>query len=496
MTTISLAERCLVEAVVRNGSPDLLAHRIDPTFEFQPHVSVMADAVRRCVLRPDGRLIIVCPPRHGKSHLVARWTVLWALQVLGTSRVVLASYGADLAKVSGRFGRNAIVEHGPDLGLALAADSSSASEWSTTAGGSLYSCGVGGGLTGRGADLLLVDDLVKDPEDARSWRARQRVWDWWTSVAMTRLQPGASVICIGTRWHEDDNIGRALAADAAGDGDGWEVVHLQAVAEEGHPDPLGRRPGEALCPAWYPLESLDMVRRRDPHVWDALYQGRPSPPEGDAFKRHRWATVNELPADARLIRFVDLAATEGGGDETAMALVGMGADGQVFLVDMVAGRWGPSELEKVLQSTMRADALKWGSRVRFQIEVEGGASGKALVELWIRGLLSGLDVTGSQPTTAKENRILPFAAQQGIGNVAVVTQWSDDAGGPGVGGFVAPAWMDAFVEQAAAWPHGAHDDQLDAAAGAFMALASFRPRVRKHVRITRAKGSLPSSTFG
>jgi hypothetical protein len=172
----------------------------------------IADGTRRNVL-------INMPPRRGKSRRAARWGPLWYLRRFPTRRVVVASYGAQLADEHGRWCRDMIEQHSGqpgtiDLGLRLDASSSAANRWDLAGHpsnpGGMRTVGVGGALTGRGAHLLIVDDPVKDAETADSPIYRFRLWEWWTQVALTRLEPGGQVIVIQTRWHLKDLAGQLL----------------------------------------------------------------------------------------------------------------------------------------------------------------------------------------------------------------------------------------------------------------------------------------------
>ena len=191
------------------------------------------------------RLAIFCPPRHSKSELASRRFPAWYLGRHPDHQIICCSYGDELAMDFGRNVRD-IVE-GSEYrhlfpGTSIRRDSRSAERWQTAQGGVYVSAGVGSGITGRGAHIALIDDPIKNREEADSETHRRRVWDWFTNVLYTRLMPGGAVILIMTRWHEDDLGGRLLEAEEAG-GDKWDIVNLPALARAD--DPLGRMPGEA-----------------------------------------------------------------------------------------------------------------------------------------------------------------------------------------------------------------------------------------------------------
>jgi hypothetical protein len=223
-------------------TPGALAVQLTPTTRKTRALELIDEALVEVFAEPDGRLIITMPPQEGKSTRVAKDFPLWALEQNPELRVVTASYGQSLANRNGRAIRNAITSH-PELGLAIASDAGAVHEWSLAGHeGGVLSVGIGAGVTGRPADLLIVDDPIKDRKEADSKTYRQAVWDWWTDSASTRLAPGAPVVVILTRWHEDDLAGRLLAAE---DGDLWRVLNIPAQAEDAN-DPLARAPGEFM----------------------------------------------------------------------------------------------------------------------------------------------------------------------------------------------------------------------------------------------------------
>ena len=231
------------------------------------------------------RLIIQMPPRHSRSLTVTVRFPGWWLGKNPDKRVVLAAHTASLAQTFSRQVRNEFESFAPEVwGLRIADDSASVERWSVKGRqGGMVAVGVGGPLTGQGADLLLVDDAVKNFEEAQSRTAKEFVWDWYRSVARTRLHPGGAIIVIMTRWSEDDLAGRLISEAKAG-GEQWTVLSLPAIAEEG--DPLGRDVGEALWPQRFSHEELMAIKTAlGSYVWNSLYQPRPTRQEGAVFQR-------------------------------------------------------------------------------------------------------------------------------------------------------------------------------------------------------------------
>ena len=208
------------------------------------------------------RLMIFMPPRHGKSELASKRFPAWCLGRNPKRQIIAASYNSDLASDFGRNVRNIVAE--PEFGqvfrnVGLAPDSQAANRMNTNHGGTYVAAGVGTAVTGRGADIALIDDPFKDREEADSQRRRDVVWDWYRSTLFTRLMPGGAVVVILTRWHEDDLAGRLLEAE----GDQWTVLSMPAI----------NNAGEALWPEWYDVDALARIKATiGQREWSALYQ--------------------------------------------------------------------------------------------------------------------------------------------------------------------------------------------------------------------------------
>ena len=254
---------------------------------------------------------------------------MWYLGQAGHERreIISAAYGDKLAvQIFGRRLRNLMQmrEHldvFPEL--RLSPDSKAADLWHTTAGGVFVGAGVGGGITGFGAHILLIDDPVKGYEDAQSLTIREKCWNWFTYDAYTRVMDNGAIVIIGTRWHEDDVIGRILREMEAG-GDQYEVINFPAIDEQ----------GRALWPDRYPVEYLDKRRRLDERMFNCLYQGNPVPDEGNYFKRAHIQRYSELPKDVRFYGASDYAVTSQGGDYTVHLVVAVDVQGRIYVVDM------------------------------------------------------------------------------------------------------------------------------------------------------------------
>lgn len=252
-----------------------------------PHLRLIQqhlEAMERDELR---RLMIFVPPRHGKSELATIRYPVWRLEREPAMRVIVGAYNQALAS---RFSRKA--RRIAEGRFALSQERSAADDWETPAGGGLRAVGVGSGVTGHGAQLIVIDDPVKSREEAESPAYRERVWSWYTDDLYTRLEPRGQAILIQTRWHEADLAGRILNSDDAGS---WTVVSLPAEAEAN--DPLGRPLGAALCPERYDLDALASIKTvLGEYGYAALYQQRPAPAGGAIFKREWWDDANRFDA--------------------------------------------------------------------------------------------------------------------------------------------------------------------------------------------------------
>lgn len=353
-------------------SPGSMALILTDGREMQAaHLALIDDLFKRIARGEQVKALITMPPRHGKSRRAARWAPLWFLARHPDRRVMIASYSADLADDHGRWIRDAINAYGKQLGLALHAGSKAANRFDLAdpdtgerLDGGLVTAGVGGGLTGKGAHLAIVDDPIKDAADAESPTMRRRLWDWWTSVLNTRIEPGGSILVIQTRWHEQDLAGRILEGQDLSD---WTILDLPAIADS-EDDPLGREIGQALWPKRYALKALEKIRRAvGERVWWSLYQQKPRPLEGGVWK-WPWITDNRITPVAfkgvdlsRVIVSVDTAGGEGDThDETGITGAGRTTDGHFYVLadkskNMGADTWGLEACRLAIE--LQADAF-------------------------------------------------------------------------------------------------------------------------------------------
>ena len=405
--------------------------------------------------RRTKRLIVTEPPRHGKSELISRYFPAWYLGIFPDERIILTSYEADFAASWGRKARDTVEEFGGELfGIRVRQDSSAANRWDIEGhSGGMVTAGAGGPITGRGGNVIIIDDPFKNAEEANSKRIRDKVWEWYQSTLYTRLEPGGAIIIVMTRWHEDDLVGRLLNPEY-GEVEDWEIINLPAVAEEG--DVLGREPGEALWPERYDLAELKRIKKTvGSYWWNALYQQRPSPPEGSIIKREWWRFYKEPPSNLdEVIQSWDCSFKE---TATGSYVVGQvwgrkGAD--KYLLDQFRAR---VDFTETLRAIKRLSA-KWPA-ARLKL-VEEAANGPAVIAA-LRSEVPG--IVAVRPRGSKEARLHAVSPDIEAGNVYL------PSGAP---------WVHDYIEELVAFPSGANDDQVDATSQALERLTR---------RLTRAE---------
>jgi hypothetical protein len=317
----------------RPSSPAELARQLDPTFKVTPTIRLLSDAAVRSITRPDQRDVITTPPRTGKSQLMVIWTAVWALMRDPDMLIVVAAYADDLAQEHSRKARRIIQEHHEFLGLRVASDKSAVGRWTVEGRrGGMLAAGILSGITGMGADLLLVDDPVKNMQEADSAAYRRRVVAEFRSTLMTRLHPGGSAVVIQTRWHELDLAGVLLGEEAGR----WRHVNVPAIAAVGVPDALGRSPGVAMVSALGRSagEFVELRRQVGERTWWALFQGVPSAPEGGLVKRDWfdcWRLRVAPQSPVRTVVGVD-PSDSGSGDSCGIVAASLSSDGVVAVI--------------------------------------------------------------------------------------------------------------------------------------------------------------------
>jgi predicted phage terminase large subunit-like protein len=451
------------DMVARTATPGLFAQYVSGgKWELRPHLAhldrILTDAITH---RGPDRLIVNMPPRHGKSWLTSKYLPAWYLGTFPDRRVMLSGYGKVFGKVWGAAALHELSTNA-ELFELLVPPRQNPMHWEIPGRlGGMWTSSVGGAMTGLGADLLIIDDPIKHAKEADSETYRESIWNWWQTTARTRLEPGGVIIIVLTRWHEDDLAGRILSGrfvsqEDAAFADKWHVVSFPALAEKR--DELGREVGDALWPERYSVPMLRQIKGgTTPRVWQAMYQQNPQPLEGGMLSRGDWRIVYTLPDLEYVhnwVRYWDKAGTEDAGDFSAGVLM-CEFRGAFYVVDVQRGQWGAAKREAIILATAHRDRAAYGQSVETWVEQEPGSSGKESAENTAKNL-AGFIVFIDKVTGEKVVRAGPLATQQQMNNVFLLH---------------AP-WNEAFIVEAAGFPHGTHDDQVDAAGGAFNKLAA------------------------
>jgi predicted phage terminase large subunit-like protein len=424
------------------------------------HHVALINALQRVTDGAVDRLMVQMPPGAAKSTFASVMFPAFWLAAKPRDEVIAVSHTASLAEHFGRKLRSFISEHGAGFGLSFEANSRSATRFGVATGGQYFATGIRGPITGRRADLILIDDPVKTWAEADSRAAREAVYDWYRAELLSRLKPGGRIVLVMTRWHEDDLAGLLSRHD----GD-WTELRFPALAEAG--DPLGRAVGEALWPDWEDAASL--LRKRasvGERVFSALYQQRPISDEARLFAIAKLTVAAEVPAVVRTVRAWDLAASVAVGrrdpDWTVGLKLGMLADARLVVLDVVRLRVGPTDVEQVLIDTARAD----GATTTIALAQDPGQAGISQVAHFKRRL-AGFNVISSPETGSKLVRASPAAAMIGSGQLFVLDR----------------PWTQALVAEIQAFPDGDKDDQVDALSRAVATIAAI-PTVSRVVRHT------------
>lgn len=439
------------------ATPGALARALDPTTVQTPALDLIDQFIVDLLNTPGGRGIITMPPQEGKTERAVRRTCEFCLKRKPDTRIAIASNEQQLARRSGRTIRDDIRQHPQQMGLTIRRDLAGQTEWGLAGyKGGVFSVGIGGGLTGRAVDVLVIDDPIKNPEQAESADYRDKVWEWWQFVASTRLAPGAPVLLILTRWHQDDLAGRLLKAE---DGHRWKVLRIPAQADHdpdaGEVDPLGREPGEFLESArGRTSEEWEQIKvEKGSRAWAALYQGRPSPLTGGMFPRTVWQQYDRPLWTIRddgsrvvtgyddMLASWDLTFKDTAGTDMVVGQVWMRRGADAYLLDQVRGRM---DFVKTC-AVFREFSARWPQALVKLVEDK--ANGPAVIASLSRIVPGIIPEEPHGSKSARASAVSPLAEAKNV--------WLPSPE-------IAP-WVGEFIEEAAGFLAGAaHDDQVDA----------------------------------
>jgi predicted phage terminase large subunit-like protein len=420
------------------------------TWKPASHLLLLEEKLIALKKRKLKRLIVSMPPRHGKSSFLSLYFPAWYLFRNPTHKIILTSYEADFASSWGRKVRDIFLEFGREWGREIREDSQAVYRWELKTGGGMYTAGVGGPITGKGGDLIIVDDPIKNAEEANSKTMREKLWDWYKSTLYTRLEPNGILIVIATRWHEDDLIGRLIKTEK----NDWEILNLPAIAEEDEDYGIfKRKKGEALWPERYPVEELLKIKASiGDYWWNALYQGHPSPYGGGLFKREYFRYYESKGtyfllhgeqdklvslADCTIIQTVDLATSlKEKADYFVIGTFAITQSKDIIVLDIYRERCEGPEQKIIIKNLYE----------RFKPAYIGIESVQYQVALAQDLQHEGYPVKKLISKEDKWSRALGIATRYQAGKVYHPIQSS---------------WLNDFEEELLLFPVGEHDDQVD-----------------------------------
>lgn len=398
------------------------------------------------------RLIVTLPPRAGKSELVSRKFPAWFLGRNPQKSFIFGTYNDEFATEFGaevRFLMRSPYYQQVFPGIAFRRGEQAAGRQKLQQGGSLYFAGRGTAMTGRGADLIVLDDLLKDRIEADSEIIRKQTWDWFNSVVATRqADDKARIVIVTTRWHEDDLVGRLTDPQNVKynevEADKWMVINIPAIAKED--DPLGRAQGELLWPERFPQEELDSHKRRDARMFYALYQQSPTVEDGDLFKREffRYVKTEHRPEALRMYCASDHAVSSDG-DYTAIVTIGVDRDDNIWVVDVWRRRANALDVvEQMIRTARTYRPVLWWAEKGHISKALGPFLRKRMAET-----TTYFAVHEQTPSKDKPTRSMSIRGRLEQGKVIFPTH--------------AP-WLVEFESELLKFPFGTHDDQVDALA--------------------------------
>ncbi len=476
---------------------------MNPNFRIYRHQQIIARYLTQVIeyvetrgLSGIGRLMIETQPQVGKSLVASNLFPAWALGNHPDWKFILTSYNDSRAQGNSKavrdlvndpryrniFGDKSTKGEEP---VKLSSDSRSVGEWSLAAPhhGGVFSAGVGGGITGRSAHVVLIDDPFKSREEAESEGRRDLVADWYESQVYSRQQAGMAIILFHTRWSADDLAGRMIRSMVTNPAaDKWEVLAMPALAlgAEDYPadvesqrklmldgvylplvDPLERAAGEALCPEMLSREMLENIRdNMNIYNWQSLYQQMPFIRSGGKFKRNWFSVVDKLPDDVRFVKSVwywDQAGSSGAGDYSVGVLMGLDTERRIWVLLVIRGQWSTYERRNQMRLAYLTARERFGSRLpvaQLWHPQDPGSAGLDSARDTNKAL-AGLPAHFEPVSGDKETRADPWSSALEADNVRLLKA----------------SWNQAFIDEHLSFPKGRNDDQVDAASSAYNKLS-------------------------
>lgn len=423
--------------LARRYYEDYVVHVHRGEYKHFRHTELVCKALQPIAEGEQKYILIEMPPRHGKSMTVTETFPSFFIGKNPNKRVIASAYSDNLARKFGRLNRNKLIEFSEALfNITISQEKSASNNWGIedTRGG-MIATGIGGSITGEGADLLIIDDPLKNNEEAQSQTIRDKVWDEWETTLSTRLHKGGSVIVIMTRWHEDDLIGRLLERSPHN----WERLRLPAIAED-EDDLLQREVGEALCPElgydeeWAEIKKVEVGS----NTWASLFQQRPSPSDGNIFNRNWWQFYNQPPSRFQeIIQSWDLTFKDANSSDYVVGQVWGRNGADKYLLDQVRAKMDfPATVQAI-----RTMSRKW-PRAKAKL-IEDKANGPAVIATLKREISGLIPVNPEGGKVVRAQAVTPDIE---AGNVFLPEN---------------EPWIHDFIEECSSFPNGKHDDMVD-----------------------------------
>lgn len=463
-------------------TPATLMARLDPGYIASKWVLYLSWKIAQCVARGSCGLLISAPPRHGKSRLATVATPLWVLENFPQHMVGVVTYGEDLSTDFSREIRDYVTLNKNLLNVRLRDDIKRVANFLTQAGGGLKATGLGGTITGRGFNVLVIDDYIKKPKEAESAQYLEDLFTWYKTVARTRLEPGAVIIIVATRWVKNDLHGKLMKLQELTGRNFFEYISLPALAYEqpaieipqekwplGYPDPLGRQPGEPLFPERYTKEDIENLKMELGARWfEAMFQQNPMGDEGSVINvddfvirgaeeyQNLLRDIRNEPNNFVISRWWDMASSKNVGDYTCgPRMILNSKTGETTIDDLVRGQFGPHKAESIFKTTSEID-LRTFPNMRIGMEEEPGSSGKYSIRHF-QGILDQVNASvriAHESAATKGSKLLN--AQPYLAHVETGRAGLREAG-----------WNQAFLDEFEMFPEGLNDDQVDGSGGAY-----------------------------
>jgi predicted phage terminase large subunit-like protein len=463
-------------------TPATLMAKVDPSYIGSKWVLYLSMKIANCIAKGSCGLLISAPPRHGKSRLATVATPLWVLENFPQHNIGVVTYGEDLSTDFSREIRDIVKQNQNLLNVRLRQDVTRVANFLTTAGGGLKAVGLRGTITGRGFNVLVIDDYIKEPKEAESAAYLESLWTWYRTVARTRLEPGAVIIIVATRWVKNDLHGKLMKLQELTGRNFFEYVSLPALAYEqppeslpqdrwplGYPDPLGRAPGEPLFPERYTRDDILNLQMELGSRWfEAMFQQNPHGDEGSVVDVNLIHTkgkeeyqqllrdINNEPNNFILSRWWDMASTKNAGDySTGARLILNVKTGESCIDDLVRGQFGPAKAEAIFKTTSTLDLNRFPN-MRIGMEEEPGSSGKYSIRHFQK-ILDEVNPSiriAHESAATKGSKLLnaqPYLAHIETGKASIVEN----------------GWNSVFLEEFESFPEGLHDDTVDSSSGAY-----------------------------